>query len=180
MLRRFISAHVVGTVHMGIDVRVADGDIHQLHTQFHEHTHQPDGFRHIRFRPLALRHAEPIGIGKTVINIHPACHDKILFCLTLRAAISVSEEPGSVFKGTAVSPRPSVGREEFAVQIAVAALDVDAVKPGFLGHARHLSITLFQLHQTVVRDDVLSGDGLVLLKQRIVIGDDRLRIAVGF
>ena len=117
---------------MGIHIGIPNSNVHKLHSQFSKLSYQLNRFGHIRFGTLAFRHAKTIGIGKTIIYIHSAGYDEIPLRHTLRIRKGIPEESGSIFKRSAIYAGTSIRRKKLAVQISMAAFDVNSIKTSLL------------------------------------------------
>ena len=180
MLGRDIISAVVGTVHMGIHIGIANGDIQHIDPKLiAENIHKPESLRKIRGDALVFLHAEAVGIGEAVVHIQTAGDDKFTAHRSLCRRDAVSQQSCAVFKASAVLPFTGIGREELAEQIPVAALYIHAVKADLLRHGSCPAEPLFQSAKLPVGNDAGGIDGLILFKQRIIIGNDRFGIAVG-
>ena len=149
---------------MGIDIGVANRNIQKLHSLTDQHSDQLLRFCHVRLSPLAFCDSEPKGIGKAVINIHPAGHNESGLCRALGACIGISEKPGTVFKGASVPAGARIRRQQFIIQIPVAALDINSIKSGLLSQQSCLPIDLLQLLQAVISNDPFRRNWRVFFK----------------
>jgi len=61
---------------MRVVVRIADRDVDQRGSLFLEETHQLDGLGQVGFGRILAVHAEAVGIGHGVVNVHARGHDQ--------------------------------------------------------------------------------------------------------
>ena len=92
---------------------------------------------------------------------------------------ALPQKAGAVLKAAPKVPGPVVGGEQLAAQVPVAGLQVYPVEPSLLGQAGGLAHALHQAVEVVVGDDALLGDGAVLFKEGVVVGDQRRGHALG-
>ena len=85
----------------------------------------------------------------------------------------MAQQAGTVFQATAKCALSGVRRQQFAVQVAVAALDIYAVKACSLGQFCRLGKLFFQCKQVLIGQDTVGRDRIVALKNGVIVRDER-------
>ena len=180
MLVRHIVAPVVGPVDVGIFVGIADGYVQNryIKTVF-EYAGQLFAFFQPGNQAAVRLYAETVGIGKTVVHVQAAGQEEISSDVRPGRAVCVEQKTGAVLKTAAVGAGTGVGGQQFAGQVTVAAFHIHTVKASGLGQAGGLSEAFLVGFELVVRQNAALRQGSIL-EQRVVVGDQRFRIAVGF
>ncbi len=105
--RRSHDGQVEGTVHIGVEVGIADGDVHQRRAGLCEKADDFDGLRQIGLGRILFVYAEAVGIGHGIVGIHARGHgDSGNGVLDL--AHHVAEKARPVLEGAAVAALPRV------------------------------------------------------------------------
>ena len=164
---------------MRVEIRVADGHVKQLHAQLLvQATDQLERLGQVDLGAALRAHAPAVRMDKAVVYVQAGGDNEVLTRGVHRIFDAVAQQAGAVFQAAAERALAGVGGEQLAVQVAVAALDVHAVKACALGQLCRLAELFLERHQIVVRQDAVGRDRVVALKNRVVVRDQRRRRAV--
>ena len=92
---------------------------------------------------------------ESIIDIEARSHDKVLAGCIHGILHTVAQQAGTVFQTAAKCALSGVRRQQFAVQVAVAALDVYTVKTCTLGQFCSLGKLFFQGKQVLIGQDTV-------------------------
>ena len=151
VLVRDVGAVVVRAVDMRVEIRVADGHVEQLHAQLLVQTaDQIERLGQVDLGAALRAHAPAVRMDKAVVYVQAGGDNEVLARGVHRVFDAVAQQAGAVVQAAAERALAGVGGEQFAVQVAVAALDVHAVKACALGQLGRLAELLLERHQIVV------------------------------
>ena len=114
---------------MRIEIGVAHRDVNELYARFGELFEQPDRLCRVKSGAFGMN-AEAVGVGQAVMGVEARGDYEAGGAGLYRAGDALPQQPGAVFERAAVAPGAAKGREQLAVEIAVAAFDVHSVKSG--------------------------------------------------
>ena len=90
----------------------------------------------------------------------------------------MTQQAGTVFQTAAKCALSGVRRQQFAVQIAVTALDIYAVKACALGQFCSLGKLFFQCKQVLIGQDTVGRNRVVALENGVIVRDERCGCAL--
>ena len=171
---------VEGTVDVGIEVRIPNGDVDQGRALRLQKTHQFLGFPQIRLGGIVLGDAEPIGKGHGVINVQPGGDDEVRNGLA-DLGHDIAEEPSAILEGTAIAAvRAGVRGVQLGDEIAVAGLHVHPIETSPVGALGGLDVFVLQAFEFVVADEGVVGRKLMRgVEEGGMMGDDRVGLTAG-
>ena len=179
MLLRHIRAAVIRAVNVRVEVRVADGNVQQLHAHLPvQDTHQLERLGQVDLGALALAHTPAIRMREAVIHVQAGGDDEIAAGGRLCRCNAAAKQTGAVLERAAEVALTVVCGEQLAVEVAVAALDVHAVKARLLGQRGRYAELVDQAVQILVGQDAVGCDRPVALEDWVVVRDKRRRHAL--
>ena len=165
---------------MGGGVGVAHRQVYHVEAQLvMQFAHKADGLGQVGVRAAFRADAKAPRVGVAVVDADARRDHKAVVLVHLGGADAVFQQTEAVFKAAAVFTGTVVGGGQFRQQIAVAALDVNRVKPGLFGKQGGLAELFFQPFQVIVRHDAGVIRGAVPLQNRVTIGDHRGGLIAG-